>query len=775
MEKNFFRKYIITGIIFLFIGASVLPNNAIAEEPEEEPFDFLLLEYFEPVDLFNDYQWLEYDFSYYRIETSEYFIPNSNPALEPMIIVFVNESLESEIRDDIYFYCAKLEYIGKDTVVEWVSGGTAEDIKARILYYWNNGYSVEGAVLVGAMPAAWFYHKCDFDKDKNGVANPDEFPCDLFLMDLDGKWNDTDSDGMYDFHEDGTSGDTAPEIYVGRIDASQIPGDEITTLEKYFQKVHNYWVGLITGNDVGLTYVDHDWRESTDHLYSISNAYPTYWWMNWTTGVERDDYLNMRINGYYEFIQLSCHSSSSKHYFHTGGTLSNDQVRAALPKALFYNLFCCSSLRYTSSNCLGYAYILNTDSPSLTVVGSAKSGSMYGFDGFYIPFGTGYSFGQSFQKWFYGRYPYEGEMGCATCGDCTTAGGGEISWFYGMTILGDPTLYEDPLPIDDVAPTTTISIGTPQYTDGMDDWITSETDITLKAEDNSGGVGVKEIHYSYNAGLDWTIVQGDTTTFNIPDECNHMILYFAKDDLGNKENMHTKWVKVDNTPPTTTANFGTPYYTDGIDEYITPWTPITLSAVDGGLCLCGLYDTWYKINSDAFGKYTGEFIIPDECSHDLFFYSEDNIGNTETLVTKTIIVDGTPPEITLIEDPIVLWPANHEYDTFELSDFVVSVIDNKFGDLFADTEITNVSSDEPENAQGDGDTYDDIVIVDAQTIQLRAERQGNGDGRVYTINFQVSDPLGNSADASFQIQVPHHKKSTAIDSGAGEGYTVYYP
>ena len=123
MKKNFIIKNIVIGIIILFIGVSVLPNTANvakAEEPEEEPIDFLILEYFEPVELFTDYQWLVYDFSYYHIETSEYFIPNSDPTLEPMIIVFVNESLESEIRDDIYFYCAKLEYIGKDTVVEWV-------------------------------------------------------------------------------------------------------------------------------------------------------------------------------------------------------------------------------------------------------------------------------------------------------------------------------------------------------------------------------------------------------------------------------------------------------------------------------------------------------------------------------------------------------------------------------------------------------------------------------------------------------------------------------
>ena len=215
MKKNFVNISLVIGIIFLFFGANISPitiNNVKAEEIEEPPISYIILDYLEPVDLFIDYQWLVYDFTHYNIETSEYFIPNSDPTLEPLIIVFVNESLESDIRDDIYFYCAKLEYIGKDTVVEWVSGGTVEDIKNRILHYWNNGYDIEGAVLVGPMPTAWFYHHCDFDKDKNGVANPDEFPCDLFLMDLDGVWTDTDSDGMYDQHEDGGSGDTAPEI-----------------------------------------------------------------------------------------------------------------------------------------------------------------------------------------------------------------------------------------------------------------------------------------------------------------------------------------------------------------------------------------------------------------------------------------------------------------------------------------------------------------------------------------------------------------------------------
>ena len=36
-----------------------------------------------------------------------------------------------------------------------------------------------------------------------------------------------------------------------------------------------------------------------------------------------------------------------------------------------------------------------------------------------------------------------------------------------------------------------------------------------------------------------------------------------------------------------------------------------------------------------------------------------------------------------------------------------------------------------------------------------------------------SDFLENNATESFQVQVPHSKKSTAIDDGPGNGYTVY--
>lgn len=141
-----------------------------------------------------------------------------------------------------------------------------------------------------------------------------------------------------------------------------------------------------------------------------------------------------------------------------------------------------------------------------------------------------------------------------------------------------------------------------------------------------------------------------------------------------------------------------------------------------------------------------------------------------------VSMDNTPPEIILTDDQIILWPPNHEYHTVEISDFVISVTDNYDPDVnIDDIVITSVSSDEPENGIGDGNTWDDIVIVDSQIVKLRAERRGGGNGRVYTINFEVSDAFGNTATECFKIMVPHDQGSTAIDDGADAGYTVYYP
>jgi len=163
------------------------------------------------------------------------------------------------------------------------------------------------------------------------------------------------------------------------------------------------------------------------------------------------------------------------------------------------------------------------------------------------------------------------------------------------------------------------------------------------------------------------------------------------------------------------------------------------------------------------------------------FTATDDSGNSASCTTTVTVIDTTPPEMTLSDEQIVLWPPNHKYHTIEIAECcVISVTDICDADVdIDDVVITSVSSDEPENVQGNGDgnTVDDIVIVDSQTVELRAERQGKGNGRVYTINFEVTDDSGNTETGSCTVWVPHDQGagSTAIDDGAAAGYTVYYP
>jgi hypothetical protein len=65
------------------------------------------------------------------------------------------------------------------------------------------------------------------------------------------------------------------------------------------------------------------------------------------------------------------------------------------------------------------------------------------------------------------------------------------------------------------------------------------------------------------------------------------------------------------------------------------------------------------------------------------------------------------------------------------------------------------SSSEPDNGLGDGDTTGDIEIVDAHNLRLRAERSGNGPGRLYTIGVSCQDSGGGSSGAQTVVLVPH--------------------
>jgi hypothetical protein len=143
--------------------------------------------------------------------------------------------------------------------------------------------------------------------------------------------------------------------------------------------------------------------------------------------------------------------------------------------------------------------------------------------------------------------------------------------------------------------------------------------------------------------------------------------------------------------------------------------------------------------------------------------------------TATLTVSG-PPVITLSTTNISVWPPNHDYRTFNVSDFVASATSACDPNVDAsDVVISSVSSDEPEdNLLGaDGTTLNDIVIAgDCKSVNLRAERDANLNGRVYTITFKVTDSFGNTTTATATVSVPIDQSGAAAVNGPGPGYTV---
>jgi hypothetical protein len=87
--------------------------------------------------------------------------------------------------------------------------------------------------IVGDIP----YARCQ------GQFYDDVGACDLFLMDLDGEWQDRDGDGAYDAHAAGAAGNRGPEIAVGRLlgaNVSLFGKTEIEMYQDYFARNHAY-------------------------------------------------------------------------------------------------------------------------------------------------------------------------------------------------------------------------------------------------------------------------------------------------------------------------------------------------------------------------------------------------------------------------------------------------------------------------------------------------------------------------------------------------------
>ncbi len=149
------------------------------------------------------------------------------------------------------------------------------------------------------------------------------------------------------------------------------------------------------------------------------------------------------------------------------------------------------------------------------------------------------------------------------------------------------------------------------------------------------------------------------------------------------------------------------------------------------------------------------------------FTATDASGNDATCTASVTVEDTTPPTIDVTLSQTMLWPPNHK-----MVDITAIVEVEDICDPNPTFELVSIESNEPDNGLGDGDFPDDIQGDDLGTddveFQLRAERAGPGDGRIYTINYLASDMSGNTTPATVEVEVPHDQSGAAM---AGRGFT----
>jgi hypothetical protein len=134
----------------------------------------------------------------------------------------------------------------------------------------------------------------------------------------------------------------------------------------------------------------------------------------------------------------------------------------------------------------------------------------------------------------------------------------------------------------------------------------------------------------------------------------------------------------------------------------------------------------------------------------------DEWSSSALSTTEITVQDTQPPSLQVTLTPTLLWPANHQLVRI---DALVKASDS-CGGAQPTVVLTSITSDQPDNGTGDGDTANDIQDAAFGTFDrsflLRAERAGNDPrGRTYTLTYAACDASGNCTQRSATVRVPH--------------------
>ncbi len=134
----------------------------------------------------------------------------------------------------------------------------------------------------------------------------------------------------------------------------------------------------------------------------------------------------------------------------------------------------------------------------------------------------------------------------------------------------------------------------------------------------------------------------------------------------------------------------------------------------------------------------------------------DGSTNSSTAPQTVKIQDTTPPQLSFTLSQTTLWPPDHKLALIRASITVSDICD-----ATPTVRLVSITSNEPDNGLGDGDTQGDIqgavFGADDREFYLRSERSGTGAGRVYTVTYEARDASGNTTVRQAVVTVAHNQ------------------
>ena len=216
------------------------------------------------------------------------------------------------------------------------------------------------------------------------------------------------------------------------------------------------------------------------------------------------------------------------------------------------------------------------------------------------------------------------------------------------------------------------------------------------------------------------------------------VTWSGQDDTGNTGSASQTVTVVDTTPPTLVAPPGI------VKECTSPLgTPVALGTpTTDDACWATL-----TVSNNA------PALFPLGTTN-VTWTAVDGSSNSSTASQSVKIQDLTPPVLAVSLTPAVLWPPNHK-----LVRIVAGIVATDVCDGAPQVRLLSITSNEPDNGTGDGDTTDDIQGAvpgtDDREFFLRAERAGGGTGRRYTVTYAARDASNNVTVTQAVVSVPH--------------------